>query len=674
MRLRHNHQTGVPNGRFIALSNRCLMQQGEQEEMQHILLDRKRSNRAEKPSPHRTLGPVSDLERHLPSDWWRTLFTAMYLKTDGDIVENDNNTRHDIDLVTRAAGLEPNDNILDLCCGQGRHTIELARRGFRRLTGVDRSRYLTRLARKRARADRVAVTFHEGDARKFKPPSAPYHCVMLLGNSFGYFDQLEDDEAVLQNVSRLLIPHGVAVLDLVDGEWMKKNFEARSWEWIDDNHFVNRERSLTSDHQRLVTRELISHAEKGVLADQFYAERLYSRDDIRNLLTLVGFEDIMFHKPPKTHSDRGQDLGMLAHRMLITATAPPKRAKAPNGHPNRFRDVTVLFGDPTLPDKVKVDGKFNEIDFETIERLKQSLAELEDYRFTYHDSHRNLVNDLRAYPPSFVLNLCDEGFMNDPFKELHVPAILEMLDIPYTGAGPICLGMCYNKNLIRSLAEVIDIPVPMETYYGSEDMAATLPATFPALVKPNFGDSSMGITQRAVVHDTLELVSYMEWLRNEYGPVEVLVQEFLSGPEYSVGIIGNPGLTNKVLPIIEVDYSGLDSELPPILGYESKWLPNSSYWNSIKYRAASLDEEQVRALVDNSSTLFERLKCRDYARFDFRADANGIIKLLEVNPNPGWCWDGKMNMMAGFEGMRYADMLRLILEAARERVESAVPA
>ncbi|MCK9994553.1 MAG: hypothetical protein Dbin4_03073, partial [Alphaproteobacteria bacterium] len=78
------------------------------------------------PSPdqtHRTLGPVSDLERHLPSEWWRTLFTAVYLATDGDVVENDANTRQEVDFLLANAGLEPNDKILDLCCGQGRHCL-----------------------------------------------------------------------------------------------------------------------------------------------------------------------------------------------------------------------------------------------------------------------------------------------------------------------------------------------------------------------------------------------------------------------------------------------------------------------------------------------------------------------------------------------------------------------
>ena len=86
----------------------------------------------------RTLGPVSDLERHLPSDWWRTLFNSLYLETDGDVIENDRNTAEEVGLLIRSVGLERNDRILDLCCGQGRHSLELARRGFPNVTGLDR--------------------------------------------------------------------------------------------------------------------------------------------------------------------------------------------------------------------------------------------------------------------------------------------------------------------------------------------------------------------------------------------------------------------------------------------------------------------------------------------------------------------------------------------------------
>ncbi len=621
-------------------------------------------------APARTIGPVSDLERHLPSDWWKSLFTSLYLKTDGDVVENDANTIRDIDRLIKVAAIEPNDRILDLCCGQGRHCLELARRGFKFITGVDRSRYLVRLARKRGKASGLNVTFHEGDARRFRLPESSFHCVTLMGNSFGYFEREEDDLAVLRSVMRVLRGTGTLVLDITDGDWMRENFEKRSWEWIDQNHFVCRERSLASDGQRLVSREVVVHAERGVIADQFYAERLYSRGRIVELLESVGFQSVRDHGAVLSDSERNQDLGMMAHRMLITAQSPPKVARE-DGEGPLFPRITVVLGDPSLPDTVKLNGQFNPEDFDTIERLQKALSELPEYTFTYLSDHAQLLKELRSNPPEFVLNLCDEGYRNDALLELHVPATLEMFGIPYSGAGPACLGLCYNKSLVRAIAESIDIPVPAETYLDPGDQAATIPSTFPALVKPNTGDSSIGITKNAVVHSPRELVNYLRVLREQFPDRAVLIQEFLTGKEYTVAVVGNPGLSVTMLPVLEVDYSRLDPSLPRILGYESKWDPASPCWTDIKYQKATLDDDEHRQLIDYSLQLFERLNCQDYARFDYRADSEGTIKLLEVNPNPGWCWDGKLNLMAEMGGMRYTDLLRLIIESAQERIAAS---
>jgi D-alanine-D-alanine ligase len=624
------------------------------------------------PAPQRTLGPISDLERHLPREWWRTLFNSIYLKTDGDVVENDSNTTREVDVLVSAASLEHNDRILDLCCGQGRHTLELARRGFKHVTGVDRSRYLVRLARKRAKTLGYTISVKEGDARRFRLPEHSFHCVALMGNSFGHFDREEDDLQVLENVEDVLIPGGTIALDLVNGEWMSSHFEKRSWEWIDQNHFVCRERSLAADGKRLISREVVVHAEKGVIADQFYAERLYTEASIRELLAKAGFEDTKFHGGLFAASDRNQDLGLMANRMFLTSKSPRKSGRV-SKRGVRFPDVTVLMGDPKLPDTVKLNGHFGADDFDTINRLQKALDELPEYRFTYYDSHPAMVSSFMTKPPKFVLNLCDEGYKNDAFMELHVPALMEMFGIQYTGAAPSALGMCYNKSIVRAIADSLDVPVPAETYFDPDDQSATIPSTLPALVKPNFGDSSIGITKNAVVYTPEELVGYLTNLRQQFPGLPVLIQEYLSGREFSVGIIGNPGLAWTRLPILEVDYSKLDPGLPHILGYESKWDPESPYWTQLAYFEANLEEEMQRRMFDYSTLLFERLGCRDYARFDYRMDAKGEPKLLEVNPNPGWSWDGKMNLMAGFAGMRYSDMLRLILEAAQERISQPTP-
>jgi D-alanine-D-alanine ligase len=613
------------------------------------------------------LGPVADLEQHLPSEWWRKLFNALYVKTDGDVVENHENTRREVDFIVSAAAVQQHSTILDLCCGQGRHCLELARRGFKNVMGIDRSRYLIRLAKKRAQNENLQVVFKEGDARNPRLTENSIDCVAIMGNSFGYFSNKQDDEKVLAAVGKILRPTGQLILDITDGAHMHDNFERRSWEWIDEHHFVCRERSISSDGERLISREVIVHDEMGVIADQFYAERLYTRESITKLLDKTGFRNIRHHGNVEAVSDRDQDLGMMARRILISADAPQlvrrPRGKAP------VLDVTVLMGDPRLPDTVKRNGQFNPEDHETVRRLKDSLSELPGYTFRYLDNHGTLERDLAELKTDLVLNLCDEGWNNDPFKELHVPALLELRGLAYTGAGPTALGACYDKGLVRAVAQSIDVPVPLETYVRAGDQGATLPSVFPALLKPNFGDSSVGITKDAVVRNERALIEYLEKLRALFPKraMPVLVQEYLTGSEYSVSMIGNPDQGLRALPIMEVDFSKLDASLPKILGYESKWEPESAYWAQIRYVEATIPDHIQQQLIESSARLFERLGCRDYARFDFRADARGEIKLLEVNPNPGWCWDGKLAIMAGFAGIRYTEMLGQILQAAVER-------
>ena len=122
-------------------------------------------------------------------------------------------------------------------------------------------------------------------------------------------------------------------------------------------------------------------------------------------------------------------------------------------------------GDPSLPDIVKKNGQFNAEDLETINQLKQNLTLLDDFQFHYLDNHKNLLQQLIKSPPEFVFNLCDEGYYNKASEELHIPAVLEMLKVPYTGAGPTCLALCYNKSFVRSVGLSLDVPVPLETYY-----------------------------------------------------------------------------------------------------------------------------------------------------------------------------------------------------------------
>ncbi len=375
----------------------------------------------------------------------------------------------------------------------------------------------------------------------------------------------------------MLKPWGRILLDVTDGEYLKERFQPRSWEWIDEQMFVCRERSLSVDEQRLVSREVITHVEKGVIADQFYAERLYTRDALRELLDLAGFSDIAFHEM-RTESVRNQDLGMMERRHIVTAVIRKDWTKVKAKRTKAVRNVTVVLGDVSRPDRIKPSCIFDEDDFHTIDQMKAALAELKDYRFTFIQKHDTLIRDLSKVKDTadYVFNLCDEGFNNEPRKELHVPALLDILGIPYTGAGAQSLAFCYDKSLVRGVARETGIPVPDASFIAPDDRVYEIGVPFPVIVKPNTGDSSFGITQKSIAHSVEELSTVISTMRATLGyGTSFLVEEFLTGKDISVGIIGNPAGRYTVLPIIEEDYSALPPGLPRICGYEAKWLPES---------------------------------------------------------------------------------------------------
>ena len=532
-----------------------------------------RRKRAKGAVQTKTLGPVEDLETHVRSDWWQTLFNSLYLKTDADLLDDIEVTKKEADLVVSILGLNPEDAVLDLCCGQGRHVLELARRGFPNVEGYDRSQYLIRKARTRAQKENLQVRFREGDARKLPYPSDTFSVVTILGNSFGYFDSTLQDRKVLEEVFRVLKPGGRVFIDAVDGDHIRKNFQPRSWEWLDRKYFVCRERALSSDGDRLICREVICRIDRGIIADQFYAERMYNRESLFELLTASGFSSPTFHTTFSPVSTGTQDVGMMEQRVLLSATVEkvePSMASGAEG--KKPLNVVVVLGDPKKKDQVKPACVFDEDDFETVNRMKKALAEIPYMKFTFLDRHESLFEDLRkkAGKTDLVLNFCDEGFYNDPAKELHVPAMLEQLNIPYTGAGPQCLACCYDKSLVRGVAREMGIPVAKGIFVSDDFDISKLTLSFPLIVKPNTGDSSFGITQKSMIHSREELLDIIKETREKIGPNKpFLLEEFLPSKDISVGIIGNPP-TCTVLPITEEDYSAVPEELPRICEYEAK--------------------------------------------------------------------------------------------------------
>ncbi|KAJ3035614.1 hypothetical protein HK097_004161, partial [Rhizophlyctis rosea] len=666
-------------------------------------------------------GRVPDLEKMVPAHWWKTVFAdSMYLKTDGDVVEDPDITTEEVAMlendegvarILRRGGRDVVDDsgdsddssssdprapakILDLCCGQGRHSLHLAQKyPHLRLYGHDQSSYLISLAKERGHTQKLhtQTTFTVGDCRQIPYPDGHFDLVLVMGNSFGYFASDDADRTVLGEIARVLAPGGRLVLDLTDGNYMRENFAERSWEWLDDETFVCRERQLSKDGLRLNAREVVTVTNKGVVRDQFYQERLYSRKELNLLMRESGLQAVVANGRPemditvgKEMSKRNEDLGMMEQRMLVMAVKPVPRddddssssstgfdvadAAANEGKVNGYRvpngvvhavlngkvdssshtprgitptlelpplhNMVVLLGDPSRPCVGKLNDTWNEEDFQTREKLLTALSDLgyPKETITVLDTHESFHRTLSENPPAFVFNLCDEGFHNDALKELHVPAMLDMLQIPYSGAGPNCLAYCYDKGLVNRTAEAMGVPTPRETFFFANaantivsDMSRLHEVIetrikYPAFIKPVKGDNSLGITSRSIVRDRTELEAYMAELRG-IGIGDVIVQEYLRGTEYGVGMIGNPSSGFHFFPILEIDYSKIEARsLPPILGFESKWDPESPYWSEISYRKADLSPSVEEELKRHCVTLWDRFGCRDYARFDFRSD------------------------------------------------------
>lgn len=332
------------------------------------------------------------------------------------------------------------------------------------------------------------------------------------------------------------------------------------------------------------------------------------------------------------------------------------------------KNIAVITGDPSLPDPTKQDHRYGPQDLVVHETMAEAFASLGKFDVTVIERHEGLFDRLRALDPQLVVNFCDTGLYNNPNYEIHVATQLEIMQLPYTGAPPRAMLTCYDKQIVRLIAEALGVAVPNEQFVHAANVrGATVPA-FPALIKPNTADGSVGITKDALVHNRDEAARYLEWLADELPGRDVLIQEFLPGTEYGLGILGNPDGDFSALPMLEVDFSALPGDCAPILSFESKTDPDSPYWDGIRLKPAGLPEERQKELAEGCRTLFRRLGLRDYGRFDFRTAADGAIKLMEVNPNPAWAWDAKFAVMSGFAGWSYAEMLQKLVETAWARV------
>jgi len=252
----------------------------------------------------------------IQADWWKTIFDELYLETDARSINNTSLTRFEIDQIEFSFALQKDSAIVDLCGGQGRHALELSRRGYRYITVVDYSPTLVDKGCCLAKKEHLNVHFIQSDARKTGLRSNYFNMVLIMGSSFGYFEQNAQNIRILEESLRILCKNGVLLLDLPDKRYVLDSFKPMSKHQANDDIWVRRDRKLQDDI--LFCQEHIFSEKKGNIRNNCYCTRLYSPEQIKQLLIQAGFSNIAI-LDQFVRRDHEGDFGSMTNRMLVKA-------------------------------------------------------------------------------------------------------------------------------------------------------------------------------------------------------------------------------------------------------------------------------------------------------------------------------------------------------------------
>jgi D-alanine-D-alanine ligase len=249
-------------------------------------------------------------------DWWKTLFDEVYLITDARSVNDDRVTRQEINIFTTLIPLRSHERILDLCGGHGRHCMELYSRGFCDCTVLDYSRPLLDIGKSNAAEKGYAIRFVQGDARHTALTSGTFDHVLILGNSLGYISDPDADLLILKESMRLLKPRGRLLLDITNGSSVEAGISPQAWHQIGEDIVVCRQREINNGI--ISAREMVLSKTRGIIRDKTYRIRLYSKDDLVDLVHSAGFNNVRVHTDVSAMKC-AEDVGCMNHRLVVTA-------------------------------------------------------------------------------------------------------------------------------------------------------------------------------------------------------------------------------------------------------------------------------------------------------------------------------------------------------------------
>lgn len=279
-----------------------------------------------------------------------------------------------------------------------------------------------------------------------------------------------------------------------------------------------------------------------------------------------------------------------------------------------------------------------------------------------------LTDALRRAAPDLVFNLA-ESFRGKSALESNIAAVLNLLDLRYTGSSPAGLLVAGDKSLTKKVLSFHGVRTPefASVYRGAVDWAGDI--AFPLIVKPPQEDASLGITASSIVHDLRELLAKIDELQSRFQQ-PVLLEEYVEGREFYVGVLGNAQA--EALPIVELDFSALPADVPRIASWEAKWGEDGAgsgvaFAGTKSVFPEDLAPELAERIQHVAVDAFQALRLRDYGRVDLRVTASGEIFVIEVNPNCYLEKESEFARAAARTGMSYEKLVARIMDLALAR-------
>jgi D-alanine-D-alanine ligase len=271
---------------------------------------------------------------------------------------------------------------------------------------------------------------------------------------------------------------------------------------------------------------------------------------------------------------------------------------------------------------------------------------------------------LLAMRPDVVFNQYDD-VVHGALYEMRIAALVRILGFPLTGCPALGLALTRYKYMCASLLQGVGIPIPPNTVLlekiGDVDRHSW---SFPVIVQPGQEHAGIGLERNSILHTKKDLRLKVRHILSTYRQ-PALVQGFLTGREFNVGLVG--GKRMRVLPLAEVDYSQLPAAIPPIMSYAAKWEENTEeYQKTSVICPAKVAPELAETISSTAIRAFRAVGGWGYGRVDIRLDAEGVPRVLEVNCNPLLDRGVGIARSAERAGISYGDLMQIIIKAAIE--------